>query len=120
MYALLDCNNFFVSCERVFDPSLRNRPVVVLSNNDGCIIARSNEAKALGIGMGQPFFKVQDLIRRHNVAFFSSNFILYGDMSRRIMSLVSELVPRMSIYRRVFHGFERSERLYVAMPHDSR
>ncbi|ERJ64907.1 ImpB/MucB/SamB family protein [Porphyromonas gingivalis] len=98
MYALLDCNNFFVSCERVFDPSLRNRPVVVLSNNDGCIIARSNEAKALGIGMGQPFFKVQDLIRRHNVAFFSSNFILYGNMSRRIMSLVSELVPRMSIY----------------------
>ncbi|WP_033317113.1 Y-family DNA polymerase [Porphyromonas gulae] len=98
MYALLDCNNFFVSCERVFDPSLRNRPVVVLSNNDGCIIARSNEAKALGIGMGQPLFKVQDLIRRHNVAFFSSNFILYGDMSRRIMSLVSELVPRMSIY----------------------
>ncbi|WP_232518892.1 Y-family DNA polymerase [Porphyromonas gingivalis] len=98
MYALLDCNNFFVSCERVFDPSLRNRPVVVLSNNDGCIIARSNEAKALGIGMGEPFFKVQDLIRRHNVAFFSSNFILYGDMSRRIMSLVSELVPRMSIY----------------------
>ncbi|WP_444964587.1 Y-family DNA polymerase, partial [Porphyromonas loveana] len=77
MYALLDCNNFFVSCERVFNPALCHRPVVVLSGNDGCIIARSNEAKAIGIGMGQPFFKVQELIRRHNVAYLSSNFALY-------------------------------------------
>lgn len=98
MYALLDCNNFFVSCERVFNPALCHRPVVVLSGNDGCIIARSNEAKAVGIGMGQPFFKVQELIRRHDVAYLSSNFALYGDMSRRVMSLVAEMVPRMSVY----------------------
>ena len=74
MYALADCNNFYVSCERVFDPSLVGRPVVVLSNNDGCIVARSNEAKALGISMGLPIFKARDLVRRHDVAVLSSNY----------------------------------------------
>ena len=86
MYGLCDCNNFYASCQRVFRPDLVGRPVVVLSNNDGCIIARSNEAKALGIGMGQPLYQVQGLIDRHGVAVFSANFALYGDMSRPIYS----------------------------------
>jgi DNA polymerase V len=77
---LIDCNNFYVSCERVFQPRLRRRPVVVLSNNDGCVIARSNEAKALGLKMGAPLFKVQDLVEDHNVAVYSSNYALYGVM----------------------------------------
>jgi len=79
--ALLDCNNFYVSCERVFAPELRARPVVVLSNNDGCVVARSEEAKRLGITMGVPFFQIEDLIKRERVAVFSSNYTLYGDMS---------------------------------------
>ena len=88
---LCDCNNFFVSCERVFRPDLEGRPVVVLSNNDGCIIARSNEAKALGIKMGTPLFQVRDLIRRENVSVFSSNYQLYGDMSQRVMNILRHL-----------------------------
>ena len=98
MYGLCDCNNFFVSCERVFRPDLAGRPVVVLSNNDGCIIARSNEAKALGIGMGQPFYQVQQLITRAQVAVFSANHTLYGDMSRRVMETLRTLVPDTEIY----------------------
>ena len=98
MYGLCDCNNFFVSCERVFRPDLASRPVVVLSNNDGCIIARSNEAKALGIGMGQPFYQVQQLIARAQVAVFSANHTLYGDMSRRVMETLRTLVPDTEIY----------------------
>ncbi len=98
MYGLVDCNNFFASCERVFHPELRNRPVVVLSNNDGCIIARSNEAKALGVPMGSPYFKVKSILEQNNVAVFSSNHTLYGDMSRRVMSLLSDFVPDMEIY----------------------
>lgn len=98
MYGLCDCNNFYASCERVFDPSLAGRPVVVLSNNDGCVIARSNEAKALGVGMGDPYFKVRDLLRRNGVAVFSSNFVLYGDMSRRVMSLLRRFVPATEVY----------------------
>ncbi|MDD7722366.1 MAG: SOS mutagenesis and repair protein UmuC, partial [bacterium] len=82
MFALVDCNNFFVSCERVFRPDLQRRPVVVLSNNDGCVIARSNEAKALGLKMGDPFFEVRELLERERVTLFSSNYTLYGDMSR--------------------------------------
>lgn len=97
MYGLCDCNNFYASCERVFNPSLNGRPVVVLSNNDGCVIARSNEAKKLGIGMGDPYFKIRDQLRRNNVAVFSSNFVLYGDMSRRVMSLLKKFAPA-SIY----------------------
>ncbi len=98
MFALVDCNNFYASCERVFNPALRNRPVVVLSNNDGCIIARSNEAKALGIKMGTPVFKCRDLLRRHKVAVFSSNYPLYGDMSSRVMMTLAELVPEIELY----------------------
>lgn len=98
VFGLVDCNNFFASCERVFRPDLRKRPVVVLSNNDGCIIARSNEAKALGLKMGDPLFKVRQLLEREGVAVFSSNYTLYGDMSRRVMSLLSRYTPRQEIY----------------------
>lgn len=98
MYGLADCNNFYVSCERVFDPSLAQRPVIVLSNNDGCVIARSNEAKRLGIKMGTPYFKLRKIIRDYDVAVFSSNFVLYGDMSRRVMNILKRLVPATQIY----------------------
>ena len=98
MYGLCDCNNFYASCERVFRPDLAGRSVVVLSNNDGCIIARSNEAKALGIGMGQPLYQVQRLIERCGVEVFSSNFALYGDMSRRVMATLRSMVPNIEIY----------------------
>lgn len=97
-FALVDCNNFFVSCERVFRPDLKDKPVIVLSNNDGCVISRSNEAKALGIKMGAPFFKIKNLISRNNLNVFSSNFTLYGDMSRRVMATLSECVPEIEIY----------------------
>lgn len=96
--ALIDVNNFYVSCERVFDPKLRNRPVVVLSNNDGCAIARSNEAKALGIPMGGPWFKFKDLAKRHGVIALSSNYALYGDMSNRVMSILRDFSPHQEIY----------------------
>lgn len=98
MYALIDCNNFFVSCERVFNPALNNRPVVVLSNNDGCVISRSNEAKALGIKMGVPFFQIKELVKQYNVGVYSTNFTLYGDMSDRVMNTLSNLVPEMEVY----------------------
>lgn len=98
MYALVDCNNFYCSCERVFNPKLENKPVVVLSNNDGCAIARSEEAKALGIAMGTPYFMMQDLVKQRGVAVFSSNYTLYGDMSARVMSILSSFVPRMEVY----------------------
>ena len=83
--ALIDCNSFYVSCERLFNPKIRRLPVVVLSNNDGCIISRSNEAKALGIKMGEPYFKARNIIIKNNVQVFSSNYSLYGDISRRVM-----------------------------------
>lgn len=98
MIALIDCNNFYASCERVFNPSLENKPVVVLSNNDGCVIARSNEAKKAGIEMGIPAFKAKELFRRYNVAVYSANFALYGDMSRRVMSILSGYTPRQEVY----------------------
>ena len=98
MVGLCDCNNFFASCERVFRPDLEGRPVVVLSNNDGCIIARSNEAKALGIKMGTPLFQARDVIGKNSVAVFSSNYQLYGDMSNRVTSLLREAVPAIEIY----------------------
>ena len=97
-YGLIDCNNYYVSCERLFRPDLADRPVVVLSNNDGCIIARSNEAKKLGIGMGTPYFKHKALIRRYNVTVFSSNYPLYGDISQRIMDVLMQLEPKVEIY----------------------
>ena len=98
MFGLIDCNNFYVSCERLFRPDLANRPVVVLSNNDGCIIARSNEAKALGIGMGTPYFKQEPLIRKNKVAVFSSNYPLYGDISQRVMDVLMHLEPEVEVY----------------------
>lgn len=98
IFALVDCNNFYASCERVFNPSLQSRPVVVLSNNDGCIIARSEEAKFLGIAMGAPLFKVQDICRKNNVAILSSNYVLYGDMSQRVMSCLNTFTPDVEEY----------------------
>ena len=98
MIALADCNNFYASCERVFNPGLKHKPIVVLSNNDGCIIARSNEAKDLGIKMGEPVFKVRNIINNNNVYVFSTNFALYGDMSSRVMSLLSDMSPEIEIY----------------------
>lgn len=98
MIGLVDCNNYFVSCERLFDPSLKGRPVVVLSNNDGCVVARSNEAKALGIPMGIPVFKIRELIQKENVAVRSSNIELYGDLSRRVMAVIRQHFPRQEVY----------------------
>lgn len=98
VFALIDCNNFYASCERVFDPSLRNRPVVILSNNDGCAVALSNEAKALGIKVGTPIFQVKGLMERHNVAVLSSNYSLYGDMSQRVMEVISRYSPEIEYY----------------------
>lgn len=98
MYGLADCNNFFVSCERVFNPSLNGRPVIILSNNDGCVISRSNEAKALGIKMGQPFYQLKDFIARNNVSVFSSNYVLYSDMSLRVQKTLQSLVPATEVY----------------------
>jgi len=98
MFALIDCNNFYASCERVFSPQLIGKPVVVLSNNDGCAIARSNEAKAIGIPMGAPAFEFEHLFRQHSVHVFSANFALYGNMSNRVMSILSEYSPDVEIY----------------------
>ncbi len=114
IFALVDCNNFFVSCERVFQPNLEKRPVMVLSSNDGCVVARSQEVKDLGIRMGQPAFQVRDLILEHDIRVFSSNFNLYSDMSHRIMSILSNESPQVEIYSvdeafLDFSGFELSE-----------
>jgi len=97
-YALIDCNNFYASCERVFDPTLKNRPLVILSNNDGCVIARSGEAKELGIPMGIPEFKARPLIKKHNIAVRSSNYALYGDMSNRVMETLRTMTPNLEVY----------------------
>ncbi|MBF0481033.1 MAG: Y-family DNA polymerase [Desulfovibrionaceae bacterium] len=110
VFALADCNNFYASCERVFDPRLRDRPVVVLSNNDGCVVARSAEAKALGIPMGEPAFKCKELFAAHNVAVFSSNYALYGDMSRRVMQTLARYSPDIEIYS-IDEAFLRLDRL---------
>ncbi|MCA8830511.1 Y-family DNA polymerase [Hymenobacter pini] len=98
MYGLVDCNNFYVSCERAFQPRLLGRPVVVLSNNDGCIISRSQEAKDLGLKMGEPYFQVKPVLVRHGVQVCSSNYALYGDMSRRVMHYLASVVPEIEIY----------------------
>ena len=98
MIALVDCNNFYASCERVFNPKIENKPVIVLSNNDGCVIARSNEAKALGIKMGEPAFKLKNIIEKYNINVFSTNFSLYGDLSKRVMNVMSAEVDKMEIY----------------------
>ena len=98
IFALVDCNNFFASCERVFRPDLWDKPVVVLSNNDGNIIARSNEAKTLGIKMGEPYFKVKRFLKKNEVEVFSSNYTLYGDMSHRVMSVLKHLESDVEVY----------------------
>lgn len=96
--ALIDCNNFYASCERVFQPLLRNRPIVVLSNNDGCVVARSNESKALGVPMGVPLYQIRDLIRQFNIVVLSSNYALYGDLSRRVMTILGRYSPQQEVY----------------------
>jgi DNA polymerase V len=111
MIALVDCNNFFVSCERVFDSRLEGKPVIVLSNNDGCAIARSNEAKALGIKMGANFFEIENIVKKHNVQVFSTNFVLYADMSLRVKGLLTRFCPEIEDYSidesfLDFNGFE--------------
>lgn len=98
VFALVDCNNFYASCEKLFAPHLKDVPVLVLSNNDGCVVARSKEAKALGIKMGVPVFKIKQLIRQHKVQVFSSNYPLYADMSSRVMSTLEALAPRVEVY----------------------
>ena len=98
VFALVDCNNFYVSCELIFNPKLRGRPVIVLSNNDGCVVSRSNEAKALGIGMGVPAFEIEKLVKENNVIAFSSNYTLYADMSERVMQTLSNFTPRIEVY----------------------
>ncbi|NTW69667.1 MAG: Y-family DNA polymerase [Chlorobiaceae bacterium] len=98
MFALIDCNNFYVSCERLFNPGLRGRPVVVLSNNDGCFISRSEEAKAIGLGMGESAFKCRELLQQHQVAVYSANFSLYGDLSARVMRTLADFAPDIEIY----------------------
>jgi DNA polymerase V len=110
LFALVDCNSFYASCEQVFDPSLRGAPVVVLSNNDGCVIARSAEAKALGIAMGEPAFQREDFYARRGVRIFSSNFALYGDMSRRVMDVLADACPDMEIYS-IDEAFLRLDRV---------
>ena len=98
LFGLADCNNFFVSCERAFRPDLQGRPVLVLSNNDGCVVSRSNEVKALGIKMGVPYYQIKDLVEKHRIAVFSSNYELYGDMSSRVMSMLSSFTPKLEQY----------------------
>lgn len=98
MYGLADCNNFYASCERVFNPSLQNLPVVILSNNDGCVISRSNEAKKIGIKMGQPIFELEALVKKKAVKVLSSNFVLYGDMSSRVMDNLKKFSPSTEVY----------------------
>ncbi len=98
MIALTDANNFYVSCERVFNPKLEGKPVVVLSNNDACVVARSNEVKALGVKMGTPLFQMRSLIHRHQIQVFSSNYALYGDLSRRVMEVLGQFTPEVEVY----------------------
>lgn len=98
MYALVDCNNFYASCERVFQPKFNGKPVAILSNNDGCVISRSNEAKAVGVPMGAPAFKIRELVKEKNVKLFSSNYPLYGDLSNRVMSILGQFTPNVEIY----------------------
>lgn len=98
MFALVDCNNFYASCQRVFEPHIIGKPVVILSNNDGCVIARSNEAKALGIPMGAPAFEYKKLFEENNVYVYSSNYALYGDMSSRVMNILTTFSPEIEVY----------------------
>jgi len=98
MFALVDCNNFYASCERVFQPQFNGKPIAILSNNDGCVISRSDEAKALGLPMGAPAFKYEAFFKEHNVKVFSSNYPLYGDMSERVMRILEQFTPDVEVY----------------------
>lgn len=98
VFALVDCNNFYASCEKLFRPDLLDTPILVLSNNDGCVVARSNEAKKLGIKMGVPMFQIQDEIQQHNIQTFSSNYALYADLSSRVMRTLERFSPRVEVY----------------------
>ena len=98
LFALIDCNNFYVSCERVFNASIQNKPVIVLSNNDSCVVARSTEVKKLGVKMGQPVFQIVELIKEHNIQVFSSNYSLYADLSARVMKVLSQFSPALETY----------------------
>jgi len=117
MYALVDCNNFYASCERVFQPEFNGKPVAILSNNDGCVISRSNEAKAAGIPMGAPAFQIKDLVREKNVKLFSSNYALYGDLSSRVMSILAQFTPNVEIYS-IDEAFLNFDGLNVLDYHD--
>ena len=98
IFALVDCNNFYASCEKLFRPDLRDTPILVLSNNDGCVVARSKEAKKIGIKMGVPVFQIKDQIRQHNIQTFSSNYALYADLSSRVMRTLERFSPRVEVY----------------------
>ena len=104
MFGLCDCNNFYTSCERVFRPDLAQRPVIVLSNNDGCVVSRCNFTKALGIKMAVPYYQIQDLVKKHNIAVFSSNYELYNDFSHRVMTTLSTFTPDTEIYSIDYHN----------------
>ncbi|WP_340696389.1 hypothetical protein [Flavobacterium nitratireducens] len=117
MYALVDCNNFYASCERVFQPELNGKAVAILSNNDGCVISRSNEAKAAGIAMGVPAFQIKDLIKEKDVKVFSSNYALYGDLSRRVMEVLQQFTPNVEIYS-IDEAFLNFDGLNIADYHD--
>jgi DNA polymerase V len=117
MYALVDCNNFYASCERVFQPKFNGKPVAILSNNDGCVISRSYEAKAVGIPMGAPAFKIKDLVREINVQIFSSNYALYGDLSNRVMKILGQFTPNLEIYS-IDEAFLNFDGLSVLDYHD--
>lgn len=117
MYALIDCNNFYASCERVFQPQYNGKPIAILSNNDGCIISRSDEAKKLGIPMGAPEFKVTDLLKQHNVKVFSSNYSLYGDLSYRVMKILEHFTPCVEVYS-IDEAFMNFEGMQIDNFHD--
>jgi DNA polymerase V len=117
MYALVDCNNFYASCERVFQPKFNGKPVAILSNNDGCVISRSNEAKAAGVPMGAPAFQIKELVKEKNVTLFSSNYPLYGDLSNRVMSILGQFTPNLEIYS-IDEAFLNFDGMNVADYHD--
>jgi DNA polymerase V len=117
MYALVDCNNFYASCERVFQPEFNGKPVVILSNNDGCVISRSNEAKAVGIPMGAPEFQFRALLKEQNVKVFSSNYPLYGDLSNRVMKILEQFTPNVEIYS-IDEAFLNFDGLNISNYHD--
>ncbi|MES2573596.1 MAG: Y-family DNA polymerase [Bacteroidota bacterium] len=117
MYALVDCNNFYASCERVFQPQFVGKPVAILSNNDGCVISRSDEAKAVGVPMGAPAFKIKELVKEKNVQIFSSNYPLYGDLSNRVMEILNQFTPNVEIYS-IDEAFLNFDGLNISDYHD--